>query len=340
VPSDLTIFEDERLFAMPAIGRCGLAHELLAWARCRVWCEETGAAMVAPNWFKLRLGPYLRHESDKRNYFLLFHSGGAVSGARRRSLLARARIIDVQAEWPARPAPQDTPVLLRFHNALARNIPLSFHQVRGHGAFLRRELLAIVNEPFKPRKAGKPFVAVHVRLGDFSPNRSVDSLAGGATNSRIPIDWYVDRLRALRRSLGVDLPALIYSDGEDRELAPLMAEVDVSRAKRQASVTDLLEMGEAACIISSGSGFSFWGAMLGDAPRLCFPGQSLEAALADPHAEVESAYFAELPRAFLRAIEARIAGPAPLVRLTEPAAPDVNIVHALQDRVAQERLRA
>jgi hypothetical protein len=290
------VTEPAGLYAMPVLGRFGLAHGLLAWARCRLWCEEHGARMLAPNWFTLRLGPYLRGERDKRNYWLLFHAGRAVAGPRRLMLLARARAIDVGPEWPSAPEPEARPVLLRFHNALVANEVKSFDQVRGRGAWLRQELLAITRRRFHPAVARAPHLAIHVRLGDFS--RPPADTPEGATNTRLPMDWYVDRLQAVRQVIGREAPAVVFSDGEDAELAALLALPGVVRAPRQASVTDLLQMGQAACVISSGSGFSLWGAFLGDAARLCHPGQLIVPALGDAAREVESGFGEPLPESF------------------------------------------
>lgn len=296
-----------RVYAMPELGRYGLTHGLLAWARCRLWCEMHGARMVAPVWFRIRIGPWLRNERDKRSYFLLFHPGAAITGLHRTWLLATCERREIGPEWPDPPAPGARPLLLRFHNALQQNEVKSFHQVRGHGAFIRRELEAITRPAFRPPPPAAPFIAIHVRLGDFSAPASVAALAQGASNSRLPVEWYADRLAALRARLGRDVPAIVFSDGEDAELAPLLALPAVVRPPRQSAITDLLQMGQGACVISSGSGFSLWGAFLGDAARLCFPGQLIVPALADARREIESGFGEDLPDDFVAAVARSVA---------------------------------
>ena len=289
---------------MPELGRFGLAHGILSWARCRVWCREHDVPMLAPNWFKIRVGPYVRGERDKRNYFLLFQPGDAVTGLGRLAAIARSEARNIGPEWPDRPVPKTGPVLLKFRNAISGNDAKSFWQVRGHGAFLRRELLAITKPRYQPSPVPQPFIAIHVRMGDFRPV-SESALIRGETNTRQPIEWYVDRLRALRASLGMALPAVVYSDGCSRDLAKLLAEPAIDRAPAQQSVTDLLQMGQAACVISSASGFSTWGAFLGQAPRLCFPGQMRIAVFNDPRREIESAFGDALPDGFVGAVHTR-----------------------------------
>jgi hypothetical protein len=80
-------------------------------------------------------------------------------------------------------------------------------------------------------------------------------------------------LQDLRSKLGRDLPAIVYSDCSDMELAELLALPNVIRTKIAGAVTDLLAIAQASVLISSGSGFSRWGSYLGQVPRVCHPGQ-------------------------------------------------------------------
>lgn len=297
---------DPRLYAIPVLGRYGLTHGLLAWARCRVWCGQNDATMLAPFWLKLRVGPYLRRERDKRNYFLLFGAGDAVAGLRRLAVLARARRVVTGTEWPSAPAPDDGPVVVEFHNALKDNEKKSFAQIVGHAPFLRRELLAMTRRRFHPPAPTTPFVAIHVRLGDFSAPAAQGAVAADATNIRLPIDWYGDRLDALRRNLGRSVPAIVFSDGSDADLAPLLARKDVSRAPRQQSVTDLLQMGTGVALIASGSGFSLWGAFLGSTPRIAYPGQAIVPIDTDRTRDIESAFGDAIPPTFVAHVQARL----------------------------------
>lgn len=294
------------LYAIPVLGRYGLTHGILAWARCRLWCHQNGANMVAPFWLKLRVGPYLRRERDKRNYFLLFHAGNAISGLGRLALRARAALIDIGPEWPDVPPPGSRPQLLRFHNALQANDKKSFWQIVGHQQFLRRELMAITRPRYHPPRPARPFIAIHVRLGDFTIVTPGDAVAAGSTNTRLPLEWYGDRLDALRAALGENVPAIVFSDGSDAELAPLLARADIARAPRQQSITDLLQMGDGAAVIASGSGFSMWGAFLGSAPRLSFPGQARVAIFEDGSRDIESDFASEIDPAFVDAVRQRL----------------------------------
>ena len=295
------------LYGFPVLGRTGLAHSLLAWARCALWCRQTGAEMIAPIWLRPRIGPYLRRELDKRGYHRLFRPADQIAGARRAWLLATARKVDVHAQWPAPDiAAAGGPTLVRFFNALADNEKKSFDQVVGHEAFLRERLEAITRPQFQPSLHPAPFIAIHVRVGDFSP-ASQEAVLDGRNNVRLPVDWYADRLRALRDALGASVPALLFSDGRDEELRPILAEPQVRRVIGRQSITDLLDIGRGMAVISSGSGLSLWGAFLGRAPRLSHPGQMIVRAYEEPTLEIESGYGDPLPEAFLAHVASRAA---------------------------------
>jgi hypothetical protein len=295
------------LYGYSELGRFGLTHGILAWARCAIWCEEVGATMIAPRWFRIRVGPYLRRERDKRNYFLLFHDDSKVSGLKRGWLLQFGKKYEVGMEWPSVEAVGKKHEVVVFRNAGASNEVKFFHQVKGKGAFLRARLLSMTRQRYHPIALRTPKIALHVRMGDFVKPKLGEAPSGGVNNIRLPIDWYRDRLIALRDALGQERAAVIFSDGADEDLEPLTVLPNVSRAPKQESVTDLLEMGQSIAVISSGSGFSLWGAFLGNAPRICYPGQMIVPAYDDPTMEIESGTGDTYPDLFLDNVRKRAA---------------------------------
>jgi hypothetical protein len=302
------------LLAHADVGTFGLAHSLLAWGRCRVWCAAHGVPMLAPNWLHVqhRLGPLLRRERDSRLYHLLFHFPGYVRGVRRAWTLATATRFVAESADLAALLRERRPGLVVFKNRLDRNEETHFHEVLGHGPQLRRDLMAITKPQYLPAPNDAPHLALHVRMGDFSAASSLDALRQGARNSRLPVDWYVRMLTALRQHVG-PVPARLFSDGSDADLAPLLALPGVERPPKQPSVTDLLSISQAQLVISSGSGFSTWGALLGDTPRICFPGQRFVRVLvrkndSQPDLEPECESWDEMPASTVQAIKARLTG--------------------------------
>ncbi|WP_146218692.1 hypothetical protein [Halomonas sp. LBP4] len=296
------------IYGYPNVGRFGLGHSLLAWARCTVWCRENDATMLGPVWLRPRVGPYLRRERDKREYFRLFTNAPYPSMLKRAAVLATATKIKAEDVAPGSlPRNGQSKTVVVFQNSYANNFEKHFHEIIGHGAMLRDALHAMTREKYSPRGSfTEPFVAIHVRLGDFQSYNS-KAVEDGRHNHRLPLNWYGEALCALRTALGTDVPAVVYSDGHDHELAPLLALPNVQRAADGVAITHMLEMTHAVALIAAGSGFSFWSAFLGEVPRVVFPGQDFGAAQVRLPTYVLGKERQPIPHDFCEAVKARLA---------------------------------
>lgn len=229
--------------------------------------------MIAPTWRHLRLGPYLRGERDKRQYQRLFRFPMYITGLKRLYLLKQ--LPQVNAEecnvWEA--DRKKLSGIVVFNNAMSKNEETFFHEIIAHHQLVHDALRHITKRQYLPAKIDYRHIALHVRMGDFDAAQSENDLRAGIKNTRIPLAWYSGMLAGLRSRLKRDLPAVVYSDGDDQSLAPLLNGTAVARAPKQSAVTDLLSIAQATVLISSGSGFSQWGSYLGQVPRICFPGQ-------------------------------------------------------------------
>lgn len=268
----------------PVLGRFGLGHSLLAWARCYIWCKDNGVPMLAPRWRYLRIGPYLRREADKRAYHKLFLSEGYITGVKRLAYLLSARRLpshEVSGPLPTK----GPPAVIVFTNDVARN-ERYFRHIASRYSDIKRELLRITRKDQIPSiPVGEGFIGIHVRCGDFGIAEDLCELESGR-NVRIPIGWFVEMLRGLRERIGCSAPAIVFSDGPRQYLQPLIEEGNVSLSNGPSAIYDMFLLSFAGVIISSGSGFSMWASYLDQTPRICFPGQRRERVIA--HAETES----------------------------------------------------
>jgi hypothetical protein len=303
-----------KLYGYPDMGRTGLGHSLLAWARCVVWCEATGATMLAPRWMRLRVGPYRRKERDKREYFRLFQSADMVDWKKRSVVLALSTkskshdgmfdvdIFDIRFLREKRQGP--FPHVVVFDNAGADNELKHFRFIKGHSCLLRERFFAMVRPQFMPTSPPRGRIAIHVRLGDFAVASATAAVT--TNNIRIPLAWYKAVLLRLRQDLGQETPATVFSDGADEELAELLAMPSVTRAPKQESVTDLLSISHASALIASGSGFSLWGAFFGQVPSINYPGRKRVGANADTTLDVESDGTSPLSEKFVATVADRL----------------------------------
>ena len=256
------------------VGRFGLAHSLLAWARCKLWCDDRGFPMLSPSWFNVRIGPYLRLERDKRQYHRYFQFPGYISGLKKLYYLGFME--KVNAEEVNLPQIQnEQSICVTFNNRLALNEETHFPEIIGRNEHVKRALLSMTRPEYRPKFFNFDHVAVHIRMGDFLPMVTLDAVRSGAKNVQLPVSWYAEMLNGIRSRLGYTIPALVYSDGSNSQLEAILKLDNVTRAGAQPAVTDLLSISSANMLISSGSGFSMWGCYLGNIPRVCFPGQRL-----------------------------------------------------------------
>lgn len=138
------------LYGYPDMGRTGLAHGLLSWARCAVWCRNTGATMLAPLWLRPRVGPYLRGERGKREYFKLFQPGDYIHEPRCSWLLLTASRLYAELDLPNAGFAPRKPTVVVFRNAIIRNELKFFHEVANDGPFLRGEFVKMTRPQFGP----------------------------------------------------------------------------------------------------------------------------------------------------------------------------------------------
>jgi hypothetical protein len=303
-----------KIYGYPEIGRTGLGHSLLAWARCVVWCERHGFEMLAPRWLRVRTGPYLRRERDKREYFRYFTRAGLKGWPLRYPILAISeKTVSVQGKFAVDinspefiadiKTRKNTQVVI-FDNALSDNEVKYFHTIYGQSKMLRQRFLAMVKPKFKSTGLARGHIAIHVRMGDFTVAYSTNDLT--RNNMRLPITWYGAALKQLRNQLGVATEAIVFSDGTDEDLRLLLEMEGVQRAPKQDSVTDLLSISEASALIASGSGFSLWGGFLGQLPVLYFSGRKRVKSNDDQALEIEWAEGAIIPSAFIAGVAQRL----------------------------------
>jgi hypothetical protein len=296
----------KQLYSYPVVGRFGLGHSLLAWARCVVWSADHGAQRIAPQWLQPRIGPYLRREIDKRFYHGLFRSGSQIGGSKRLFLLATAKKVKIE-NWQMA---HDFigPTIVVFENLKTKNEATFLKDILGRSVMVRDALVDMTRPKALPPVTPFAHLAIHVRGGDFTVVKDKALYSTGVHNLRLPSYWYVSMLSELRKNLGFNLPAIIYSDCSDFELRELMSMENVKRAKKAGAVTDMLAMASAPVMISSGSGFSRWGSYLGQVPRICFPGQRAYRVL-EPNigVELEPECESSIPQSFISHIKSSIA---------------------------------
>ena len=216
----------------------GFGNRLFPWARCHLHSIEHHVPMLAPRWWwPPRVRPLLKElppagEVAGHLYVRGLRALPEYVGGVRRTLI----------ETTSREQ------IIFFRGEAGR-----LGELQGNES----ELLTALQRISTVRLAVRPnYIGMHVRRGDFS------------SAARTPLSWFVSAVRALRRKLGKEVPALIVSDSSAAGLAELLAEPNTELIRTGVPLADLLALSAARALLASGSSFSAWAAFLGGMPAV------------------------------------------------------------------------
>lgn len=212
----------------------GLANCLFVYGRAIKRMRETGGRLISPTWFNISIGPYLRHQSDKRHYLGLFSNKNEVSGINKMLKL-----------W-----------FCKKNVEVVEGLDPYFADLLDDASFIAEYIEAHVEHNLLESVAAFEFkncVAVHIRLGDYPES------------VRVPISWYKKKIEELQQG-HIEYQFCIFSDGKDEELEELTAMKNVKRVFFGNAIADIFAISKCCYIIGSDSTFSSWGAFLGQVP--------------------------------------------------------------------------
>lgn len=258
------LFDGVDLFLF-RVGGPGLGNLLFPWSRAVVLSHLYDIPMIAPTWPQIKLGPLLRGELDSRMYINMFESLDLeLHGAKRLRLLLNA----------VRYKEMDLDKFLSSESKSSILVTAGMigylDPVYEYRSLLLNRLLAYkgaspsANEP-------ESFIAVHVRLGDFSEPYSDGNSNNMITNTRLPLGWYKKQMQQLATILpGVKF--YIFTDGTDSEISTLLEIDNTKRNYGGDALDDLLLMANSKIMICSNSTFSLWAAFLSGNDSIWYPG--------------------------------------------------------------------
>lgn len=244
----------------------GLGNAFYNYFQAVVLADRCNAAVIVPPWFSVKIGPILRRQSGKRFYLGMFKPyRGEIGGLRKLwiflSRYRKRKVVQVNGSRPVELAEGSL-------NIVTVNNNFTFEGLHPYRDAIRQRILGIVNDPVPPDHCwgqGK-FIAVHVRMGEFAQVSDTKLLTGGQSNVRIPLGWYTHLVKKLRACYP-QMPVLIFSDGKEQELTPLL-ESGATLYRSGSDMTDLLAMSSASMLVGSNSTYSRWAAFLGDMPSI------------------------------------------------------------------------
>jgi hypothetical protein len=243
----------------------GLGNCFYTYFHAVALAEMCGASVVAPPWFSLKIGPLLRGESSKRLYWRMFKPfAGELHGLRKLFTL----LWSYRKRVTLAIGGSQEPVVVKGTVNFVASSKFSFLGLHAHRSVIRQRMLGIVNDPIPANHCwgSGGYIAVHVRLGDFAEVADRALVNSGEPNVRIPLTWYINLTRALRKRY-TDKSIYIFSDGDDKTLRPLL-DLGAKSYRSGSDMTDLLAMSGASILVGSNSTYSRWAAFLGDMPSI------------------------------------------------------------------------
>ena len=262
------------VYVYPAVGRSGLGNCLLPWARAIVFAHKHGLPILAPSWSRIRLGPYIRQEYDKRRYGNFFTNDSYVHGLKRASVLVRSHPIselDAIRGIQAVRARKGSATIVVFEGLGEYFTPLLPHY-----ALICQKLWAITRPVFQNLSLDPTgrFFAAHVRRGDVvRPNHPESKVAQHIQCT--PLVWFAKTIAKIRELKQYnDIPFLIFTDGSPSQVALLLEQKNVMLAPNGVAIVDLFRLSRASLLLASGySTFSMWASFLGGMPTIYAPGK-------------------------------------------------------------------
>ena len=282
------------------LGGAGLGNLLFTYARALDYAKKNNCRVIWPTWPSLKIGPYLRREKDKRHYIGLFRKLPDMVGGFKKVwlLLTKTKV----AEEDAAQCPDNAVVV--FEKFIG-----SFSPIREAYDDVRKVLLASICDKTVLEFDAQGAVLLHVRLGDFG-KATEQELKAGKHDSRLPITWYCEMLKQVRAIYGDIVPAYVFSDGTDEELAPLLSMENVQRKTFGNAIADIIALSKAPLFIASGSSFSMWARYLGRQNTICYTNQIKEQILTESDTAFEIEVEDHIPKEYEVRIRESLQGSA------------------------------
>ena len=249
------------------LGGAGLGNILFTYARAAVYARNHNCRLIWPTWPSIKLGTYLRRERDKRFYGDLFvNRTGCIAGIKKLWLLARCPRIP-EREKESLSLQEETILQFEGFENCFEEILYDYQWVYEN---LKKNLAskyrAVLDYDFSDS------IGVHIRLGDFA-RVSAEEVRAGRHDSSLPMEWYVSVICQIREYARRDIRVLVFSDGTDEELAPVLELPNTRRLTFGSSIADMIGLAGPPLLVASGSSFSMWGRYLGRHSCICYTNQ-------------------------------------------------------------------
>ena len=249
----------KRSYVHADLPRAGLGNKLLVWARAIVFAHLNEFPLFVSNWAEVKVGPFLRNEKSKRQYWGYFVTVNKPSFLKRLEFVISKLTVDPPLE---RIGESEEKLLYAFQTT--PSWPDYFKDLREFRTLIRERFYQNVSPKYLSlaQRHEPPVIGVHVRRSDFREPVAGEAI-GNTCNQRTTLDYYIRTVQAIRAIQGTQLPVTVFTDGREGEIADLLALPKVKMAAKNPDIVDLLLLSKARYIVvSPGSTFSYWAAFI------------------------------------------------------------------------------
>jgi Glycosyl transferase family 11 len=257
----------QKFVVASCLPHAGFGNMLLVWARAVLFAELNSLPMLAPNWNKLYIGPWLRGERIKRYYGSYFSDSnyqsrltyGIEKILNQRHIHCNLNISKLDLTSSEFDSPGQ-------HEFLFDKMPPwndYFQDLKNYQPIVKQKLYADIYPHLLQKILIKPSpqIGVHIRRGDYQVSAN--------SNIFTSLEWYIGTINSIRDTVKADIPVTVFSDGYPEELAQIIALPNVSLSPETSALSDLITMSRSKLLVASAhSSFSAWASYLGQSPTL------------------------------------------------------------------------
>lgn len=227
-------------------GGAGLGNLLFTFARTLVLAGKYNLSLINPTWPTIKIGPILRMEKDKRNYFGIFSNQG-ISGLKKTKKLIFGNF-KKEKDFLKNPKILESGEIL-----VVEGLGNYFRDLIEHRNEINSGIRAVFGEKTKQLANSAPSaeVGAHIRLGDFKEE------------NRVSLGWYVSMIEKIRESKP-NIRINVFTDGRPEEILDVLRLPGVRLVSLKNPAAELLALSSCNLILGSISTFGAWAVFLGE----------------------------------------------------------------------------
>lgn len=264
------------------IGGAGLGNLLFTYAEALVISKKYNLKIIWPTWNTIpitRDEMIIRKAKDKRSYMAMFkNNSNYISGIRKAAILIKSKKIfnPINIEKVEEEVIVIEKGKIQYTGELYKNLREYRYQIY-------EDLYKNLTEKSKQKLNDIDIsdgIVVQIRMTDFK-KASIEELKKGIDNARIPLEWFENIIKQIRKIAKKNVKVYLMSDGKDNELQPIFKLGNVERLELGNSISNILAMSKSKLMVVSGSTFSLWARFLGQMSSISYKNQYKEKVLED-----------------------------------------------------------